>query len=170
MRLLTALAFASGVLALATGPVQPLADRQTVQDDASLDPDNAVDLALELPPWDKVASSSELEKREPSTSATVRFPGPDEGDPSAVVIAGISITFIMAYRYVMRQGERVRDHYVMFISYHNQNAGRVAIQAVGNGVRMLDQHIERDGRGLILPPAGVNNFLLVVRRLFNNEL
>lgn len=47
MRLLTALAFTSGVSALATGPVQILADQQTVQDDASLDPKNAVVPALE---------------------------------------------------------------------------------------------------------------------------
>ncbi|KAG6099735.1 hypothetical protein E4U30_001745 [Claviceps sp. LM220 group G6] len=170
MRLLTALAFASGVLALVTGPVQPLADQQTVQDDASLNLENAVVPPSELTARDEIVSSSELEKREPSTSATVRFPGPNEDDPSAVVIAGISITFIMAYRYVVRQGQSVRDYYVMFISYHNQNAGRVAIQAVGNGVRMLDRHIEREGRGLMVPPAGANNFLLVVRRLFNNEL
>lgn len=42
MRLLKTLAFASGVVALATGPVQPLADQQTVQGDASLKPEDAV--------------------------------------------------------------------------------------------------------------------------------
>ncbi|KAG6113283.1 hypothetical protein E4U14_001760 [Claviceps sp. LM454 group G7] len=168
MRLLNALAFASGVFALATGPVQPLADQHTVQGDASLDLENAVAPASELTARDEIVSSSELEKREPGTSATVRFP--HEANPSAVVIAGVSISFIMAYRYVVRQGTRVRDYYVSRIGYHNENAGRIAIQAVANGVQMLNQHIESERQGLMDPPAGADNFLLVVTPLSNDEL
>lgn len=42
MRLLNALTFASGVAAMATGSVQLLTDQQIDQDDASLNPENAV--------------------------------------------------------------------------------------------------------------------------------
>ncbi|KAG6055444.1 hypothetical protein E4U32_006277 [Claviceps aff. humidiphila group G2b] len=175
MRLLNALAFASGVLALAIGPVQPLADQQTVQGDAtdaSLNLENAVvPVSDKLTPRDEIVSSSELEKREPGTSATVRFPGgPNAANPSAVIIAGVSISFIMAYRYIERQGTRVRDYYVRRIGYHNENAGRIAIQAVANGVEMLNQHIESERQGLMDPPEGANNFLLVVTPLSNDEL
>lgn len=116
-------------------------------------------------------SSSGLEKREPGTSATVRFPGgPNAANPSTVIIAGVSISFIMAYRYIISQGTRVRDYYVRRIGYHNENAGRIAIQAVANGVQMLNQHIESERQGLMDPPEGANNFLLVVTPLSNDEL
>ncbi|KAG6116254.1 hypothetical protein E4U13_002010 [Claviceps humidiphila] len=160
MRLLTTLALASGALALATGPVQPPADQQTVEGDALLNPDNAV-LVTEITPRDETVSSSEVDKRMTGTQATVRMPrGPN--DPTTVTIAGITITFIMAHRWVQRQSKNVAEFYVKHVLFANRNPARMAVQAIANGLTFFNMRMAQNVQSSDDPPMGADTFKLVV--------
>ncbi|KAG5950797.1 hypothetical protein E4U58_001412 [Claviceps cyperi] len=160
MRFLPVFALASGALALATGPVQQTADQQTVQGDELLNPENAVLATPEITLRDDTVSSSELEKRNPSTQATIRFPA--EANPRPVVIAGITITFTMGYRWVKQAGKNVVQYYVKHLLFANGNPGRTAVQAIANGATFFSMRMAQNVQRPEDPPAGVNAFTLFV--------
>ncbi|KAG6124602.1 hypothetical protein E4U12_008061 [Claviceps purpurea] len=170
MRLLTALTFASGALALATGPVHDPADQQTVQGDALLNPENAVLATPEITSRDETASSAELsevEKRAPGTQASVRMPkGPSA---ASVTIAGITVSFIMAHRWIERQGKNVAEYYVKHMTFRNENNARTIVEATANGLKFFTMRMAENVQYSEDPPFGADFFKLVVRPV-NDEL
>ncbi|KAG6091221.1 hypothetical protein E4U30_007398 [Claviceps sp. LM220 group G6] len=162
MRLLTALALASGALALATGPVQHPADHQTVEGDALLNPENAV-LATEITTRDETVSSSEVDKRMPGVQASVRIPrGP--ADPTTVTIAGITVTFIVAQRWIKKAGKGVMEFSVKSVGFANRNnAGKMIVQAVAKGATFFSMRMaENVQRFADVPTQGPDAFTLIV--------
>ncbi|KAG5928294.1 hypothetical protein E4U60_007812 [Claviceps pazoutovae] len=170
MRFLTALTFASGALALATGPIQHPADQQTVQGDALLSPENAVLTTPGITSQDETVSSSEVEKRTPGTSASVRLPTNPDSGALPITIAGIVISFVMSKRWIERNGERVLEWFVQHVIFRNQNPVRTIVEATANGLSLFNmrmaQNVQMYGED---PPAGADFFTLVVRPL-NDEL
>ncbi|KAG5919630.1 hypothetical protein E4U61_000725 [Claviceps capensis] len=170
MRFLTALTFASGALALATGPVQHPADQQTVQGDALLNPDNAVLTTPGITPQDETVSSSEVEKRNPGTSASVRLPTAMGNSARPITIAGITISFVMAKRWVQRNGEEVLEYFVKHVLFCNRNPTRMIVQASANGLNFFNMRMAANVQSYDEdPPTGANFFELVVRPS-NDEL
>ncbi|KAG5967438.1 hypothetical protein E4U56_000892 [Claviceps arundinis] len=167
MRLLTALAFASGVVALATGPVQPPTDQQTVQDDASLNLENAVVAASEITSRDDTVPSLDLDKRMNGAMATILMP--TVADAAAVVIAGVSVSFIMASRVIRRQGQSVTEWFVRQLRIHNQNPTTTVVQIVANGANFYDRHLKTEFIDIRDAPEGLSKLTLVVSQQ-NNEL
>ncbi|KAG6293017.1 hypothetical protein E4U09_003162 [Claviceps aff. purpurea] len=167
MRLLTALTFASGALALATGLVHDPADQQTVQGDVLLNPENAVLATPEITPRDETVSSSEVGKRNPGTEATVRMPnGPS---PASVTIAGITVSFMMAHRWIQVNGKNVLEYYVRNVTFRNGTRGRVFVDAVANGLNFFTMRMAAGVQYSDDPPFGADTFKLVVRPI-NDEL
>ncbi|KAG6104005.1 hypothetical protein E4U13_000253 [Claviceps humidiphila] len=168
MRLLTALAFASGVVALATGPVQPPTDQQTVQGDASLNLDNAVVAASEITSRDDTVPSQDLDKRMNGAMATILMP--TVADAAAVVIAGVSVSFIMASRVIRRQGQSVTEWFVKQLKIHNQNDSRTVVQLViGEGITLYDRHMNKEFVETRTIPEGIKALTMTVSQQ-NNEL
>ncbi|KAG6280628.1 hypothetical protein E4U46_000504 [Claviceps purpurea] len=169
MRLLTALAFASGVSALATGPVQPLADQQTVQVDASINPENAVVAAPELTPKDETETSLELDKRMNGSMATIFMP--QVADAAAVVIAGVSVSFIMASRVIRRQGQDITEWFVKRMKFHNMNPTTTFVQCVAANMGLFQGEMRKEfveeTRDI---PEGIRAFKMVVSQLPHGEL
>ncbi|KAG6066601.1 hypothetical protein E4U32_005664 [Claviceps aff. humidiphila group G2b] len=161
MRLLTALALASGALALATGPVQHPADHQTVEGDALLNPENAV-LATEITTRDETVSSSEVDKRMPGVQASIRIPrGP--ADPTTVTIAGITVTFIVAQRWIKKAGKGIMEFSVKSVTFANDNAGKKVVQAVAKGATFFSMRMARNvQRFADVPSQGPDAFTLIV--------
>ncbi|KAG6138238.1 hypothetical protein E4U35_000693 [Claviceps purpurea] len=170
MRLLTALTFASGALALATGPVQRPADQQTVQGDALLNPENAVLAIPEITPRDETVSSSEVGKRNPGTEATVRMPTAPGPGAGPLTIAGVTIIFVMGKRWIQRQGEEVLEHFVKHVLFRNGNRARMFVQATANGINFFTMRMAQNVQTYDQdPPTGADFFKLVVRPV-NDEL
>ncbi|KAG6054804.1 hypothetical protein E4U32_006686 [Claviceps aff. humidiphila group G2b] len=175
MRLLNALAFASGVVALATGPIQPLADQQTVQGDASPNnPENAVIAASEITSGDEKVPSLELDKRMNGAMATILLP--HVADAAPVIIAGVSVSFIMASRVIRRQGQSVTEWFVKHVKVHNQNNSRTMVQlilqAYGQGISLYDRHMNKEFVETRTIPDGVafKAMKIVVSQLSDDEL
>ncbi|KAG6066602.1 hypothetical protein E4U32_005665 [Claviceps aff. humidiphila group G2b] len=168
MRLLTTLAFASGALALATGPVQHPADQRTVEGDALLNAENAVLVTPEITSRDETVPSSELEKRMGGTQATIRLP--TEPSPASIVIAGVTVSFIMTYRWVERQGMNAKQYYVEYVKFHNRNRERKLVQAVANGAFIQDRLMESGFSQTRDAPQGITNFVLTVADSRDGEL
>ncbi|KAG5974708.1 hypothetical protein E4U13_000492 [Claviceps humidiphila] len=142
MRLLTLLSLACGALALATGPVQPLTDSLAVHGGESLNLKDAA-VAQEITRRDEEVSSSELDKREGFLLKDLWLP--DEPNPANVVFAGVTISFIMATRYVMRQGRRVKQWYTESMHFQNNGPNRVAVQAMALGEKFFYSRLGEDG-------------------------
>ncbi|KAG5974401.1 hypothetical protein E4U56_004728 [Claviceps arundinis] len=162
MRLLTTLALASGALALATGPVQHPADHQTVESHALLNPENAV-LATEITTRDETVSSSEVDKRMPGVEATVRIPrGPT--DPTTVTIAGITVTFLVAQRWIKKAGKGIMEFSVTGVGFANRShTGKMIVQAVAKGATFFSMRMaENVARFADDPPTGADAFTLIV--------
>ncbi|KAG6311349.1 hypothetical protein E4U22_002713 [Claviceps purpurea] len=167
MRFLTALTFASGALALATGPVQHPADQQTVQGDTSLNPENAVLATPEITPRDETVSSSEVEKRAPGIEANIPMPkGPSA---ASVTIAGITVSFIMAHRWIEVKGKNVVEYYVKHLLFRNETPGRIVVQAIANGLGFFTMRMSGGVQYSEDPPFGADTLKLVVRAV-NDEL
>ncbi|KAG6160813.1 hypothetical protein E4U22_001600 [Claviceps purpurea] len=167
MRLLTALAFASGVLALATGPVQHPAGQQEVQGVASFNSEDAAVLVVpDIAPRDETVSSSALEKR---TGYEATVPLPVVGNPRSVTIAGVIVTFIMAKRMVQRGGAEFAEFFVDKIMFKSQNPGFTKIQAIANGVTFLSRKIVKSFEATGEVPTGAEAFKLFVEQT-NDEL
>ncbi|KAG6020638.1 hypothetical protein E4U19_006238 [Claviceps sp. Clav32 group G5] len=161
MRLLTILSLASGALALATGPVKQPADHQLVEGDALLNTENAV-LATEITPRDETVSSSEVDKRMPGVQATVRIPtGPS--DPTTVTIAGITVTFIVAQRWIKQAGKSVFEFSVKGVGFTNRSHGKMIVQGLVQGVEFFTMRMKENvARFADNPPIGADAFTLVV--------
>ncbi|KAG5974400.1 hypothetical protein E4U56_004727 [Claviceps arundinis] len=160
MRFLTVLALASGAFALATGPVQHPADQQTVEGDALLNPDNAV-LVTEITPRDETVPSSEVDKRMPGVQASVRIPrGPS--DPTTVTIAGITVTFLVAQRWIKKAGKGIMEFSVKSVTFGNDNAGKKIVQAIANGVSFFSMRMAENVQRSDDAPAGADAFTLIV--------
>ncbi|KAG5934971.1 hypothetical protein E4U60_003430 [Claviceps pazoutovae] len=167
MRFLTALTFASGALALATGPVQRPADQQTVQGDASLNPENAVLATPEITSRDETVSPSGVEKRVPGIEAKIPIPtGPD---PKTVTIAGITVSFIMAHRWIQVNGKNVLEYFVKHLMFRNRNSERTLVEAAANGFTFFTMRMAGGVQYTDDPPFGADTLNLVVRPL-NDEL
>ncbi|KAG6046624.1 hypothetical protein E4U39_001174 [Claviceps sp. Clav50 group G5] len=166
MRLLTALSLACGALALATGPVQPLTDSLTVSGGKSLNLRNAA-VAQEITRRDEEVSSSELEKREGFLLKDLWLP--NEPNPQNVVFAGVTISFIMATRFVMRQGRRVKQWYTesMHFQYHGDR--RVAVQAMAAGEKFFYSHLSNEGGASGNPDPQASTYSLAID-VVNDEL
>ncbi|KAG6092567.1 hypothetical protein E4U30_001744 [Claviceps sp. LM220 group G6] len=168
MRLLNALTFASGIVALATGPVQPRTDQQTVQGDASLNPENAVIAASDkITSRDDTVPSLDLDKRMNGAMATILMP--QVADAAAVVIAGVSVSFIMASRVIRRQGQSVTEWFVRQLRIHNQNPTTTVVQIVANGANFYDRHMKTEFIDIRDAPEGLRKLTLVVSQQ-DNEL
>ncbi|KAG6092573.1 hypothetical protein E4U14_000592 [Claviceps sp. LM454 group G7] len=166
MRLLTALAFASGALALATGPVQHPAVQQDVQGDASFNPEDAALAAPEIAPRDETVSSSELQKRV-GVEQTIDLPV--VGNPQSIVVAGVVVTFIMAKRMVERGGARFAEFFVDKIMFKSQNPGFTAVQAIANGIEFFSRHVVKGFEATGEVPTGADTFKMIVAPT-NDEL
>ncbi|KAG5946751.1 hypothetical protein E4U59_003105 [Claviceps monticola] len=161
MRLLTALAFASGVLALATGPVQHPAGQQEVQGVASFNPEDAALVVPEIAPRDETVSLSALEKR---AGYEAEVPLPVVGNPRSVTIAGVIVTFIMAKRMVQRGGAEFAEFFVDKIMFKSQNSGFTKIQAIANGVTFFSRKIVKAFEASGEVPTGADVFKLFVEQ------
>ncbi|KAG6113282.1 hypothetical protein E4U14_001759 [Claviceps sp. LM454 group G7] len=169
MRLLNALTFASGIVALATGPVQPRTDQQTVQGDASLNPEYSIIAAPEITSRDEAVPSLELDKRMNGALATILMP--TVADAAAVVIAGVSVSFIMASRVIRRQGQSVTEWFVKQLKIHNQNDSRTAVQLIiGEGITLYDRHMHKEFVETRTIPEGIKKLTMTVSQLADDEL
>ncbi|KAG5938162.1 hypothetical protein E4U59_003976 [Claviceps monticola] len=171
MRLLTTLACASGVLALATGPVQPLADQQTVQIDASINPENAVVAASDsITPRDETEPSLELDKRMNGSMATIFLP--TVADAAAIVIAGVSVSFIMASRVIRRQGQDVTEWFVKRLKFHNTNRTNTVVSCIANGINLYNREMRKEFVETMPRdvPEGLRTFSMVVSQQPHGEL
>ncbi|KAG6054235.1 hypothetical protein E4U32_007065 [Claviceps aff. humidiphila group G2b] len=166
MRLLTVLSLACGALALATGPVQPLTDSFTVDGGGSLNLKDAA-VAQEITRRDEEVSSSKLDKRTGFLMENLILP--NEANPQNVVYAGITISFIMATRYVMRQGRRVQQWYTESMYFQNNGAQRMAVQAVALGEKFFYSRLDSDGAASGNPDPKASTFSLSITPV-NDEL
>ncbi|KAG5936094.1 hypothetical protein E4U60_002800 [Claviceps pazoutovae] len=166
MRLLTALAFASGVLALATGPVQHPAGQQEVQGVASFNPGDAALVVPEVAPRDETVSVSALEKR---TGYQADVPLPVVGNPHAVTIAGVVVTFIMAKRMVERGGAKFAEFFVDKVMFKSLNPGFTKVQAIANGIEFFSRKIVKSFEATGEVPTGADVFKMFVEPT-NDEL
>ncbi|CCE27245.1 uncharacterized protein CPUR_00717 [Claviceps purpurea 20.1] len=164
MRLLTLLTFASGALALATGPVHRPADQQAVDDDASLSLEKAVLADHEITRHDEEASQS-LEKR--VNGITMRGIGlPKTGAPAAMIFNGVKITFVMGVHWVKTEGGKwVYENYVQSMHLLNQLNRRISVQIVAAGQTFLREHMAQLGEGDGTPPEGAKTFDLYISEL-----
>ncbi|KAG5957730.1 hypothetical protein E4U58_005700 [Claviceps cyperi] len=132
MRLLTLLTFASGALALATGPVHRSADQQAVDDDASLPLENAALANHEITRRDEEALQS-LERR--GYGASMRgVMLPRSLSPAATIINGVKFSYTMALHWVKSEsGAWVYDYYVKSIQVFNQLNKQFVVQIIAAG-------------------------------------
>ncbi|KAG5985919.1 hypothetical protein E4U52_000780 [Claviceps spartinae] len=169
MRLLTVLSLACGALSLATGPVQPLTDSFTVDGGESLKQESVI--AISRVPLitrrDEEVSSSKLDKRTGFVMENLILP--NEANPQNVVYAGITISFIMATRYVMRQGRRVQQWYTESMYFQNNGAQRMAVQAVALGKKFFYSRLDSNGAASGNPDPKALTFSLSITPV-NDEL
>ncbi|KAG6027384.1 hypothetical protein E4U40_001569 [Claviceps sp. LM458 group G5] len=167
MRLLTLLTFASGALALATGPVHRPADQQAVDDNASLNLEKAV-LADEITRHDEEASQP-LEKRVNG----IAMPGivlPKINAPAAVIFNGLKITYHMALHWVKKaNGDWAWEYYVQSMELLNQLNRRISVEIISAGKMLFDQHLNQLAEGNAILPEGVQTFDLYINEA-NTEL
>ncbi|KAG6119688.1 hypothetical protein E4U14_004989 [Claviceps sp. LM454 group G7] len=167
MRLLTLLTFVSGALALATGPAHRPADQQTVDANASLNPENPILADHEITRRDEEASQS-LEKR--TGLALNGLSLPTTPTPKAMVIAGVKITFSMVLRWVKQEGgEWLYQYAVESMKVANELNQRLSVEIVAAGNMILNAHLSALGESTATPPEGATTFNLFVNEL-NNEL
>ncbi|KAG5939244.1 hypothetical protein E4U59_003249 [Claviceps monticola] len=169
MRLLTLLTFASGALALATGPVHRPADQRAVYDDASLKLEKAVLADQEITRHDEEASQS-LEKR--VNGITMRgIMLPKSVAPAAMLFNGLKITFTMGIHWVKTEGGKwVYENYVQSMHLLNQLNRRMSVQIIAAGQTLLAEHMNRLGEGDAAPPEGTKTFDLYISELHDGEL
>ncbi|KAG6116253.1 hypothetical protein E4U13_002009 [Claviceps humidiphila] len=118
--------------------------------------------------WDETVPSSELEKRVSGSQATIRLP--TEPSPASIVIAGITVSFIMTYRWVERQGLNAKQYYVQYVKFRNRNSERKLVQAVANGAFIQDRLMESGFEQTRDAPEGITNFVLTVADSRDGEL
>ncbi|KAG6300190.1 hypothetical protein E4U09_007330 [Claviceps aff. purpurea] len=165
MRLLTLLTFASGALALATGPVHRPADQQAVDDDASLNLEKAVLADHEITRHDEEASQS-LEKRVNGITMMKDIGLPRTGAPAAMIFNGLKITFSMGVHWVKTEaGEWVYENYVQSMHLLNQLNRRISVQIVAAGQTFLREHMAQLGEGDGTPPEGALTFDIYINEL-----
>ncbi|KAG5920190.1 hypothetical protein E4U61_000190 [Claviceps capensis] len=164
MRLLTLLTFASGALAVATGPVHRPADQQAVHDDASLNLEKAVLADQEITRHDEEASQS-IEKR--INGITMSGIGlPRTGAPAAMIFNGLKITFTMGLHWVKKEGGKwVYENYVQSMHLLNQLNRRISVQIVAAGQTFLSEHMNQLGERDGTPPEGAKTFDLYINEL-----
>ncbi|KAG5957892.1 hypothetical protein E4U56_005933 [Claviceps arundinis] len=166
MRFLTALSLACGALALATGPVQPLTDSFTVDGGESLNLKDAA-VAQEINRRNEEVSPSELDKREGFLMKDLWLP--DEANPANVVFAGVTISFIMASRYVMSRGRRVLQWYTQSMNFQYNGPQRVAVQALALGEKFFYSHLSDQGSASGNPNPDASTYSLSITPV-NDEL
>ncbi|KAG6275372.1 hypothetical protein E4U47_000946 [Claviceps purpurea] len=159
MRVLIALGFACGALAVAIGPVQSSKDNRTVNGEGSPNLKNAV-ATHEITHQDEELSSSKLNKR---VGRGVQL-------NDIQLPPGVTVSFIMASRYVRAQGTNILQYYVKNMSFHNQNAQRVAVQAIANGINFFSYRLGDQGIRAGTPPDGAATFMLVIEPVPDGEL
>ncbi|KAG6231887.1 hypothetical protein E4U26_006263 [Claviceps purpurea] len=159
MRILIALGFACGALAVAIGPVQYSKDNRTVNGEGSPNLKNAV-ATHEFTHQDEELSSSKMNKR---VGRGVQL-------NDIQLPPGVTVSFIMASRYVRAQGTNILQYYVKNMSFHNQNAQRVAVQAIANGINFFSYRLGDQGIRAGTPPDGAATFMLVIEPVADGEL
>ncbi|KAG6165125.1 hypothetical protein E4U24_002528 [Claviceps purpurea] len=169
MRILIALGFACGALAVAIGPVQSSKDNRTVNGEGSPNLKNAV-ATHEFTHQDEELSSSKLNKRVGRGVQLNDIQLPRRPNPEPVILAGVTVSFIMASRYVRAQGTNILQYYVKNMSFHNQNAQRVAVQAIANGINFFSYRLGDQGIRAGTPPDGAATFMLVIEPVADGEL
>lgn len=112
---------------------------------------------------DETVSSSEVEKRMPGTEATVRLPTEEGPGSTPITIAGIIITFVMAKRWVVRNGVEVFEEFVEHVLFRNGNGARMAVEAVANGVKFFSMRMAAGVQSTDELPIGADNFKLTVQ-------
>ncbi|KAG7403900.1 hypothetical protein Forpi1262_v018678 [Fusarium oxysporum f. sp. raphani] len=142
MRFLTLLAFVSIALALATKPIQPTKPIQLGTEQDAIDP------SLEPIPRDGI------ENKDPRSVKVVRsdVKAPDGGlvkrldgiavpynvaDPQQLLLAGVTVTFIMVGKWVKEGGHNVYRHICNGVSFYNPTSTRKVVTLVANGARLL---------------------------------
>ncbi|KAG5962686.1 hypothetical protein E4U58_003795 [Claviceps cyperi] len=163
MRILTALGFACGALAVAIGSVQSSKNSLTVDGEGSPDLKNAV-ATHEITHQDEELSSFKFDKRTLGRGAQLSgLQLPTKPNPEPLIIAGVTVTFIMATRWVRAQGTNLMQYYVKTMAFRNQNSQRIAIQAFANGANFLSfSTLGEQGVQSQTPPDGVQTFSLSV--------
>ncbi|KAG5993624.1 hypothetical protein E4U52_001798 [Claviceps spartinae] len=161
MRILIALGFACGALAVAIGPVQSSKSSLTVDGKESTDLINAV-TTHEITHQDEELSSSKLNKRVGRGIVINDLQIPRRPNPEPVILAGVTVSFIMASRYVRVKGTNILQYYVKNMSFHNQNAQRMAVQAIANGINFFSYHLSEQGIRVGNPPDGAQTFKLSI--------
>ncbi|KAG5928043.1 hypothetical protein E4U60_007879 [Claviceps pazoutovae] len=164
MRLLTLLTFACGALALATGPVHRPADQQAVDGDAPLNLEKAVLADQEIPRHDEEASQS-LEQRANGIAVDgLRFP--KTATPGAMIIAGVKITFTMAFHWIKTEGgKRVFEYYVESLKVVNEVNRRLSVEMTSAGKMILNAHMNQLGETTATPPENAETFGLFISEL-----
>ncbi|KAG6112902.1 hypothetical protein E4U31_002121 [Claviceps sp. LM219 group G6] len=161
MRLLTTLTFALGALALATGPVKSTTDQAAVNGDVSVNLDDAT--ATEgITKWDEGASPSELEKRISGGLVTRNIPLPHIPNPAPIIIAGVTITFNMAARWTVRNGNLNLDYYAQSVRFINLSARRLVVEAVANGANIFFRRMSVGRIDTGTCPEDVESFRLFI--------
>ncbi|KAG6113121.1 hypothetical protein E4U13_003980 [Claviceps humidiphila] len=161
MRVLIALGFAYGALAIAIGPVQFSKSSLTVDGKESSDLIKAV-VTHEIAHPDEELSSSKLNKRVGRGIVINDLQIPHRPNPEPVILAGVTVSFIMASRYVRVQGTNILQYYVKNMSFHNQNAQRVAVEPIANGINFFSYHLSDQGVRVGKPPDGAATFKLSI--------
>ncbi|KAG6027852.1 hypothetical protein E4U19_001783 [Claviceps sp. Clav32 group G5] len=163
MRLLNLLIFASGALALATGPVHRPAKQQAVDGDASLNLGNAVLVDHEITQRDEEASQS-LEKRGGISLDGIKLPR--VATPTAMLVAGVKITFTMALKWVKQEGgEWLYQYAVESMKVANELNQRLSVEIVSAGQMVLNAHLNALGESTATPPEGATTFGLYINEL-----
>ncbi|KAG6109314.1 hypothetical protein E4U14_003276 [Claviceps sp. LM454 group G7] len=161
MRIFIALGFACGALAVAIGPVESSKSSLTVDDKESTDLINAV-TTHEITHQDEELSSSKLNKRVGRGIVINDLQIPRRPNPEPVILAGVTVSFIMASRYVRVQGTNILQYYVKNMSFRNQNAQRMAVEAIANGINFFSYHLSEQGVRVGKPPDGAETFKLSI--------
>ncbi|KAG6052985.1 hypothetical protein E4U17_000148 [Claviceps sp. LM77 group G4] len=165
MRLLNLLIFASGALTLVTGPVHRPVDQQAVDGDASLNLENAVTVLVdhEFTRRDEKASQS-LEKRGGFAVDGLKLPR--VATPTAMVIAGVKITFTMALNWVKQEGgEWLYQYVVESMKVANELNQRLSVEIVSAGKMVMNAHLNALGESTATPPEGATTFALYINEL-----
>ncbi|KAG5987354.1 hypothetical protein E4U52_007674 [Claviceps spartinae] len=104
----------------------------------------------------------------PGVQASVRIPrGP--ADPTTVTIAGITVTFIVAQRWIKKAGKGILEFSVKSVAFANDNAGKKIVQAVANGVTFFSMRMAENVQRYDDAPTGADAFTLIVTAV-DNEL
>ncbi|KAG6095640.1 hypothetical protein E4U30_002163, partial [Claviceps sp. LM220 group G6] len=97
--------------------------------------------------------------------ATVRMPKEPGPGSTPITIAGITITFIMAKRWIQRNGEEVLENFIKHVLFTNRNPARMAVEAVANGITFFSMHMAQNVQSTDDLPIGADYFKLVVQPL-----